>query len=333
MTYILIIADEWDPHADKVAARLKESGGEICRLDLNVDALRRVTFALDDSGGWLNVDGRILKTGDITAVWCRRTSVVLSLQEERDRGLPGFQLWRNEWNRHLYWLFYELRDAFWLNDLISGALADNKRHQMAAARKIGLNTPGTISSNDAASLINFAASHGDVAVKFLNQSTIQSNSEYLGVYVNKINIGTLREFGGAEENPIILQPYIKKKFEVRYTVVGERHYVCQIDSQNSLKTTVDWRRYDLGNTPHQQISAPPEIKEMVSAFMKALRIGYGALDFVVDESGRWWFLEVNSNGQWLWIEELTGLDISGGIANLLIEKQGEHNDNVWGALS
>ncbi|WP_156115420.1 MULTISPECIES: hypothetical protein [Xenorhabdus] len=51
--------------------------------------------------------------------------------------------------------------------------------------------------------------------------------------------------------------------------------------------------------------------------MSKLNLRYGALDFIVDENNDWWFLEVNSAGQWLWIEDLSGMDISGSIANWL----------------
>jgi hypothetical protein len=38
-------------------------------------------------------------------------------------------------------------------------------------------------------------------------------------------------------------------------------------------------------------------------------------------------LEINSNGQWLWIEELTGMKISDAIAQLLIaHDRKEKND-------
>ncbi len=48
--------------------------------------------------------------------------------------------------------------------------------------------------------------------------------------------------------------------------------------------------------------------------MGTLRLRYGALDFAVDGADRWWFLEVNPNGQWLWIEQATGQPIAAAVA-------------------
>jgi hypothetical protein len=48
-----------------------------------------------------------------------------------------------------------------------------------------------------------------------------------------------------------------------------------------------------------------------------LRLRCAALDFAVDGAGRWWFLEINPNGQWLWIEHATGLPIAAAVAAAL----------------
>lgn len=320
MASILIVADQWDPHADKVSGLLINLGVTVHRLDLNPESLRQVTFALSKDGGWIDLPlGRVV-LNDIAAVWSRRTTIALSLQQEYEDKSKSFLIWKNEWNRHLFWIYHELSSIYWLNTLVDGALADNKWHQLKLAREIGFDVPDTLSSNAREELQRFANTRGPVALKFLSQSMIPAEAGFLGLFVNRINSEYLRDFGGSEEQPVVLQPYLEKQYEVRYTVVGKSHYVCRIDSQKSEIASVDWRRYDLGNTPHFSIIPPDRIRDLVSALMARLGLDYGALDFVVDGLGNWWFLEINSNGQWLWIEELTGLEISLGIANLLADK-------------
>ena len=129
-------------------------------------------------------------------------------------------------------------------------------------------------------------------------------------------LGDLQNFNNIGENPIFLQKYIEKSYEVRYTVVGDNHHVCKIDSQKSNIANIDWRRYDIPNTPHYPISPPIKIKNMITKFMKNFDLSFGALDFIVTPNGNWIFLEINTMGQWLWIEELTGLDISGSIVEM-----------------
>jgi glutathione synthase/RimK-type ligase-like ATP-grasp enzyme len=141
---------------------------------------------------------------------------------------------------------------------------------------------------------------------------------YSGIYVNKISPDDLDNFMPDSENPITLQRYIEKDFEVRNTFVSGINFTCKIESQRSNRANVDWRRYDVANTPHSEISLPNEIDMQVSSIMARLGLSYGAFDFIVDKDGKWWYLEVNSAGQWLWIEDLLNLPISEKIASSLI---------------
>ncbi len=52
--------------------------------------------------------------------------------------------------------------------------------------------------------------------------------------------------------------------------------------------------------------------------MNRLGLRFGALDFLVTPDGEWYFLEINPNGQWAWIEQETGLPISDAIADALL---------------
>jgi len=51
-----------------------------------------------------------------------------------------------------------------------------------------------------------------------------------------------------------------------------------------------------------------------------LKLRFGAIDFVLDKNEEFIFLEINPNGQWAWIEKLTGYQISHEITNLLVNE-------------
>ena len=91
-----------------------------------------------------------------------------------------------------------------------------------------------------------------------------------------------------------------------------------IDSQATNRTRVDWRRYDLGHTPHRAIQLPPSIEGKLVALCRGLGLSYGAIDLIVTPEGEHVFLELNPAGQWHWIEQLTGLPISDAIADELV---------------
>ena len=315
---ILILADAFDSHADAVAGHLRDRNGHFFRLNLDVPSLRASRIHFDGHDWRVEQGGCSVMSGQVSCVWPRRLTVSLDLDQQTGPEEASFRLWRSEWNRCLYGLYSRLRPAFWMNGIAQASLADNKYHQMEIAKRHGFRIPETISSNDRAELDKFAKKHAVVALKFMSQEIYRlPDNSFAGIYVNKIVADNLNEFSDYGENPITLQRYIEKDYEVRYTYVDGAHLVCKIESQKSERAAVDWRRYDIKNTPHSIIDPPGHIRERVSNFMNEMELSYGALDFIVDKEGEWWYLEVNSAGQWLWIEDLVGLPISATIAGAL----------------
>lgn len=314
---ILILSDKFDRHADVVCRKLDLNDVKYFRFDLDTDSLKssHVTFF---EGQW-NIDQNYfsISSDQVDQVWVRRPFVEVSL-EEANINESGFKIWRGEWNKTLLGLYNTLKTVRWLNPLAKSYQAENKYLQMDVARSVGFMLPPLIVSNEKKELLKFVDAYGDVVLKLMNQEFYQdADGSFKGLYVNKVLKSEVCDFGDVDENPIVLQAYVEKDYEVRYTVVGKDHHVCQIQSQKSKMASVDWRRYDIPNTPHYPIEPPIEIRDKVNQFMKSLGLEFGALDFIVTPSGEWYFLEVNTMGQWLWIEDLTGLGISDSIVNML----------------
>ena len=259
------------------------------------------------------VHGETFDSSQITCVWCRRPFMELTLEEQNYDDVD-FKIWRNEWNKTLLGLYNSLKTIPWLNPLRKAYKGENKYYQMDVAQEVGFIMPDTLVTNTKKMVADFLRSHEKCLFKLMSQEMYDSGDEgYKGLYTNVISMEDLSGFSEHEENPIVLQEYIDKKFEVRYTVVGNDHFVCRIDSQKSERAKSDWRRYDIAHTPHQAIDAPENIVQKVSRMLSVLGLEYGALDFIVTPEDKWYFLEINCMGQWLWIEQLTGLPISDSI--------------------
>lgn len=52
--------------------------------------------------------------------------------------------------------------------------------------------------------------------------------------------------------------------------------------------------------------------------MTKLGLVFGALDFIIKPNGEYIFLEVNPNGQWLWLDDILDLGITESIGNWLM---------------
>jgi glutathione synthase/RimK-type ligase-like ATP-grasp enzyme len=111
---------------------------------------------------------------------------------------------------------------------------------------------------------------------------------------------------------------VEKRVELRVTVVGTKVFAAEIDSQATNHTRFDWRRYDLGNTPHRAHPLPDDVAERCLALTQRLGLSYGAIDLIVTPDGRYVFIEINPNGQYSWIEHCTGLPITDALCDLLM---------------
>lgn len=317
---ILILTEKNDAHANSLIEELKKDTIPFFRFDLDTKSLENTTVTFKDKIWSIKTSEGYITLEKVSCVWNRRTFVQLML-DEQDKDYK-FNIWKNEWNKTLLGIYYHLKDVKWFNYYRKNHKAENKYFQLNVAESLGFKVPDYLLSNDKNDVLEFGRKHEKIVLKLLNQDFYKiANKQYVGFYVNIIPYEKLIEFSQSEENPIFLQKYIEKEYEVRYTVVGDEHFVCKIDSQKSEIAKTDWRRYDLANTPHSILTPPDEIAKKVKLLMKQLDLIYGALDFIVAKDGTWYFLEINPSGQYLWIEDLTGLKITNAIKNNLIHLQ------------
>jgi len=94
----------------------------------------------------------------------------------------------------------------------------------------------------------------------------------------------------------------------------------RIDSQTHTETTVDWRHPSfIDKLKHTPVDLPIQIIKGCHAMLHSLGLEFGAFDFAVSKTGQCYFLELNPNGQWYWLEDLTGVAISDAIARILAQ--------------
>jgi glutathione synthase/RimK-type ligase-like ATP-grasp enzyme len=67
---------------------------------------------------------------------------------------------------------------------------------------------------------------------------------------------------------------------------------------------------------------PPEVQERCVRLVEKLELCYGAIDLIPTPDGRYVFIEINPSGQYLWIENETGLPITAAICDLLMAGRG-----------
>lgn len=134
---------------------------------------------------------------------------------------------------------------------------------------------------------------------------------------NRIDISDVQADDEIAIAPVTFQEEIPKEYEIRVNIVGQQVLAIRIDSQRSEVSKLDWRRYDVQNTPYTPYTLPPEISANCLKLTQYFGLEFGAIDLIRQPDGKYVFLEINGNGQFLWAEELSGVKVSESLADLL----------------
>jgi glutathione synthase/RimK-type ligase-like ATP-grasp enzyme len=217
-------------------------------------------------------------------------------------------------------------DAYWLNHPYANRLARNKPLQLALAAREGLSVPETRITDDPEEI---RALHrrwdGEMVAKLVGGQVVAPKvDEQYVVHTTLVEGQDLASDAALGACPAIYQRRVEKAFDLRVTVVGERLFACRIDSQDSEQGAVDWRTAGPGILPIGQSELDDDIAAKCLALMRRMGIDLAGLDLIVTPAGETVFLEVNATGQWLWVQEATGMPIASAIVDQLLNSARVH---------
>jgi glutathione synthase/RimK-type ligase-like ATP-grasp enzyme len=329
MSLVLILTNAADKTSALVENDLKTLGVNYVRLNTkSFGSDSSIAFNLVDStpGFVIIKDGNQISGDDIHSIWYRRPVAPEVAHLHQDFAVAQFV--RAELESALYGVLFSLR-CKWISHPSSIRLASHKIAQLNAATRLGFDVPKTIVSmnpDDIRQFYKALRSEGKRTVaKLVSKGPPHATApehQYC-VYTSVLSDADLESSVALSVCPATYQEYVDKKYELRVTVVGEKVFACEIHSQATEKTSVDWRRYDLPNTPHVPHRLEPLIEERCIALTKYFGLRFSAIDLILTPDNRLVFLELNPNGQWGWIQELTGQPISMSLAQLLASVQDE----------
>lgn len=308
MVKVLIPTKPNDADAVYVKLAMKKKGHE-CTLFYTADfpVQQTHTFEVQDNAvHWIacGPDFCVEKDDEFDVVWVRRPrlSKVPEIIHEED-----VENAENEYTS-FYKTFWQVLapHAFWINPVHAATSANCKLLQLKIAMQIGFNVPVSIFSNDPERIKKFIRIHHDSGVIYKTLfpvAWIKKDELRLG-YTEEIKIENLPSDAILKCTPGIFQRKIKKKFELRVTCFGAHIVAVKIRSQEHPRGIMDWRYL-----PHQEVKVekyelPEEIADKCRLLMKRFGLVMGCFDFIVTPDGDYYFLEINEQGQFLWIEEL-----------------------------
>lgn len=187
--------------------------------------------------------------------------------------------------------------------------ANNKIYQAVIAKGVGLNLPNMAVTNNLSQMSEVNVN--SAIVKPIATGLVMHGAIKEFVQTNKFNPDF--ESDSLKYAPAYFQDFINKDYEVRVTFVGERAFPVKILSENNI----DWRKPN-NKVKYINCEIPGEIYSKCILFMNACDMQFGCFDFIVKDD-EWFFLEMNANGQWAWLQFETGIDIASAIVGFLDE--------------
>jgi len=318
---LLIVTNKSDLACDFLILRLKERNIPFLRLNTE-DYQTSFQVTISSVGGDTSyeiglADGRLVRDTEIGAVYFRQPLApnISPDVAEADRAFA-----RRETKELLRALWRLIDHAKWLNHPKDLWLASNKIEQLAAAQRFGFNVPDTCVSAFEPAVRRFVQAHeGRVICKAVKHGFLRQGRNVRVATTQRIKPDFLRRFHEYAPVPMIFQEEIEKVFDVRVTVVGNTVFATAIHSQEHPETAVDWRVWDVHDFDlrHEAIKLPVHLDELCRRITRHFNLKYSAIDIVTSDLGEFFFLELNPNGQWAWIEQKTGYPIRDALIDCL----------------
>lgn len=304
---IAIVSTATDVHYRCVAEELRRMGKESVLVDLpKLGNEARFTMA---TGGerhqtWSAPGHGPIDLEQVSCVWYRRVfppvlTPALSSKADADWAL-------REWREATTGAF-EASGARLVSAPTAQERAALKPYQLRVAQRLGLRIPDTLMTNDAEAARAFVRKHDG---RVIHKVVKSPRDRFAGT--KTWNPADEAELQWLYLTPTFFQEKIVAPWELRITIVGRRVFAAEFPVAAGVS---DARRLlDAPFTPHQ---LPRETEALLLKLMDELGLQYSTIDMKRYDDGEYVFLELNPQGQFLYVEIKSGMPITRAMAEFL----------------
>lgn len=322
MKKVLIITHTQDNECiEVVSKKIKELNGLPIRFNVDEYPLKYSISSCYENNEWkvyLDYQGVRVSIHDVEAVWYRRShNLGAGLSNVLDKEFVSSAY--GEIRTTLFGMLESL-NCFQISKFSQYRRLDSKEEQMKIATHLGLKVPETCITNNPQEAKRFVQERPNRVISKMQSSfaIVKDGIENV-VFTNVVKEEDLDSIDSLQFCPMQFQEKLEKKLELRVTIVGGEVFTFAIDSQKSENAKVDWRKE--GNAmiadwvPYE---LPLEIKEKLLQMMDIYQVNYGAIDIIVTPDDEYYFLEINSAGEFFWLDRLIDGAISEQISKVLL---------------
>lgn len=313
MTRMAIVTLAGDLHAYVIRQRLLENHG----IDVAIVAADRLAAA----GGisWHNEgdhavtlpteEGGRVDVGALDLLWWRRAHGRPTVPDSViDPAMSKLVVKDNR--SALRGLFLSSFHGTWISDPYATERAQNKLLQLTVAREVGLTVPRTLVSSDPDTIRAFAREQGGQVIAKTLTGLLGTSLE-----AGRVRVESLVDDEEMSLSATIYQEEVPGTDHLRVMVFGNEVHVARISSRE-----LDWRLAN--DMTVEPLEAEPMLAGQLRAVVERLGLRMGVFDLKVRPDGRVVFLEVNPQGQFLFVEGMSDMPLGDAFARFAAAELG-----------
>lgn len=263
--------------------------------------------------------GHSISSEEISGVWYRRP--VLPVLEIVDAPSDVSRQLALEARVQYESVLRTLNQSVWVSLPERLRVAEDRVAQLRAAQSCGFRVPDTIIANSPDCVREFLSRHGYACMKpiLLGQMLMQDGLKIY--YTSLVSAEDSEVLSRISNFPVLMQEYIPKLRELRITVVGNRVFPVEIDCHGDIDATIDWRIDNGQRAEFRPTYLPDATIDMALSMTKCFGVQFASMDVVVAHDEHFYFLDLNPNGQWAWLDQQLDLGIATELSRVLTGRQ------------
>jgi glutathione synthase/RimK-type ligase-like ATP-grasp enzyme len=200
-----------------------------------------------------------------------------------------------------------------MNHPVANARAGNKLFQLSLAARLGLRVPKTLVTRSLEEAQDFWTAHdGKIVVKPLSVGHVETRDGAIEgqILTSAVHAEHLRDPALLARCPTLLQQRVEKGVDIRVTVVDRQICALSASTPPGTAAPLDIRQDGMSALVYESVTLPAEVVEMLLYLCEHMQLRFAAIDLVRSRNDEWFFLEVNPNGQWAWLDLVGAADIA-----------------------
>lgn len=312
--------NKYDDYFSQIIEWLYRFDVPFISIDLDEIDIESVRISIDPDEIEFNLREKSIKLNDLSHCFYRSSGFRFKKKSFDTLMLPeeiGNNYLRLEFNTLVDFIYSKIREK-------GLGWADrqplNKLTQLREAKSCGLDVPNTRIINTKEGMAKIFGDEPTLVKAVQENIGIQLEDVF---YYQRASLVSNSELTSHSFFPTLVQEPIEKLFEVRTFYLDSNFYSIAI-FDIVKKGGIDMRD-NYQNHVNLKFELPTHIREKLEKFMQTMRLKFGMIDMIYSKEERFYFLEVNTEGQYDWLSNLGGYNLHKKIAEYLRTKYLESN--------